>query len=403
MNDLIKVMMEKEAIRQEETLSLIASENYASKAVREAVGSVLANKYAEGYPGRRYYQGNGVMDEVEMQAIELGKKLFKLEHINVQPYSGSPANLAVLLALVEPGETICGMELSSGGHLTHGHKVSVSGKWFKSVQYGVDTEGKIDYEAVAELVKKEVPKVIFAGTTAYPWAIDWKRFAEIADSVEAFLVADISHIAGLVAAEVVENPADYAHIVTSTTHKSLRGPRGAFIGVTNNGLEKDESLDIKIDRAVFPGLQGGPHMNTIAGMAIAFEEAGSREFGQYAAQVLKNAKVLASELRAGGLKVFGTENHLMLVEVGVEKGKEMAVRLEEAGIVVNANTIPADLGSAMRPSGIRIGTPAVTTRGMGDVEMKEIAGLILRVFEGEKTDIIKNKVLAICKKFPCPN
>lgn len=403
MDKMISNLIEKEAKRQSETLSLIPSENYASKAVRETVGSVMANKYAEGFPGRRYYQGNEIMDEVEILAIERGKKLFKLEHMNVQPYSGSPANLAVLMALVEPGETICGMELSAGGHLTHGHRVSVTGKWFKSVQYGVNSEGKINYDALAELVLKESPKVIFAGTTAYPWSMDWKRFAEIADSVGAFLVADISHIAGLVAAEVVENPADYVHIVTSTTHKSLRGPRGAFIGVTNNGLEKDESLGIKIDKAVFPGLQGGPHMNTIAGMAVAFEEAETREFGEYANQVMKNAKVLAGELRNGGLKVFGTENHLMLVEVGLEKGKEMAVALEEVGIVVNANTVPGDKGSPMRPSGIRLGTPAVTTRGMGESEMRQIAGFILRVFGGEETGNIKNEVLEICRKYPCPN
>lgn len=403
MNDLIFELIDKEAKRQSETISLIPSENYASKAVREAVGSVMANKYAEGYPGRRYYQGNEVMDEVENLAIERGKKLFKLEHINVQPYSGSPANLAVLLALVEPGETICGMELSAGGHLTHGHRVSVSGKWFKSVQYGVTDKGKIDYDALAQLVMKEKPILIFAGTTAYPWNIDWNRFAKIADTVGAFLVADISHIAGLVAGEAIENPADYAHIVTSTTHKSLRGPRGAFIGVTNNGLEKDESLDAKMDKAVFPGLQGGPHMNTIAGMAVAFAEAETREYGVYANQILKNAKVLAIELRMGGLKVFGTENHLMLVEVGMEKGKEMAVKLEEAGIVVNANTVPRDLGSPMKPSGIRLGTPAVTTRGMGESEMKHIASLILRVFGGENPDIIKKEVLEICRKYPCPS
>lgn len=403
MTDLIFELIEKETKRQSLTLSLIPSENYASKAVREAVGSVMANKYAEGYPGRRYYQGNEVMDEVENLAIERGKSLFKLEHINVQPYSGSPANLAVLLALVEPGDTICGMDLSSGGHLTHGHRVSVSGKWFKSVQYGVNGEGKIDYEAVAELVAKEKPKVIFAGTTAYPWSIDWKKMAEIADSVEAFLVADISHIAGLVAGEVTENPADYAHVVTSTTHKSLRGPRGAFVGITNNGLEKDEALSMKLDKAVFPGLQGGPHMNTIAGIAVAFSEARSREFGLYANQVLKNAKVFANELRVGGLKVFGTENHLMLVEVGLEKGKEMATKLEEAGIVVNANTVPGDKGSAMRPSGIRLGTPAVTTRGMGEEEMRLISKLILRVFGGEEPANIRKDVLEICKKFPCPS
>ena len=403
MNDLITSMIVKETKRQSDTLSLIPSENYASKAVREAVGSILSNKYAEGYPGRRYYQGNGVMDEIENLAIERGKSLFKLEHINVQPYSGSPANLAVLLALVAPGDTICGMNLPAGGHLTHGHRVSVSGKWFRSVQYGVNEAGKIDYEEMAQLVQKETPKVIFAGTTAYPWAIDWKKFAEIAKSVDAYLVADISHIAGMVATGVMENPADFVHIVTSTTHKTLRGPRGAFIGVTNNGLEKDESLDLKIDKAVFPGLQGGPHMNAIAGIAVAFEEASSHEFSVYASQIVKNAKVLANELRAGGLSVFGTESHLMLVEVGLEKGKEMAEKLEEAGIVVNANTIPGEKGSPLRPSGIRIGTPAVTTRGMGESEMKQIAKYILRVFGGEETDIIRKEVLVICKKHPCPN
>lgn len=403
MNDLIFDLIGKETQRQSDNLTLIPSENYASEAVREAVGSILTNKYAEGYPGRRYYQGNGVMDEIENLAMERGKKLFKLEHMNVQPYSGSPANLAVLMALVEPGETICGMNLSSGGHLTHGHRVSVSGKWFKSVQYGTDSEGKIDYDALEELVIKETPKVIWAGTTAYPWNLNWKRFAEIADKVGAILVADISHLAGLVAAEAIENPADYAHIVTSTTHKSLRGPRGAFIGVTNNGLEKDESLAIKIDKAVFPGLQGGPHMNVIAGIAVAFEEATTHEFSVYANQILKNAKVLANELRAGGLKVYGTDTHLLLVEVGLEKGKEVAERLEEAGIIVNANTVPGEKGSPMRPSGIRLGTPAMTTRGMGEDEMKQVADLILRVFGGEDPNMIKKEVLAISKKYPCPN
>ena len=343
-----------------------------------------------------------MMDEIETLACERGKKLFRLEHMNVQPYSGSPANLAVLMALVTPGETICGMDLNSGGHLTHGHRASVTGKWFRSMQYGVNEEGKIDYEVVAELVMKERPKVIFAGTTAYPWNLDWKRFAQIADSVGAYLVADISHIAGLVAGGVLESPVDYAHIVTSTTHKSLRGPRGAFIGVTNNGLEKDESLDQKIDKAVFPGFQGGPHMNSIAGMAVAFEEALQPSFSDYARQVVKNAKVLADGLRAGGLRVFGTENHLLLVDMGVEKGKEMAVALEEAGIIVNANTIPGEKGSPIRPSGIRIGTPAVTTRGMKEGEMKLIASLILRVNGGEDPAKIIEEVLAICRKYPCP-
>jgi len=395
-------LIDKETKRQIETLSLIPSENYASKGVREAVGSVLANKYAEGYPGKRYYQGNAVMDEIESLSQERGKKLFGLEHINVQPYSGSPANMAVLLALVEPHETICGMELSAGGHLTHGHRVSVSGKWFRSVQYGVNEEGKIDYEALARLVNKEKPKIIFAGTTAYPWNLDWKRFGEIADSVGAYLVADISHIAGLVAAGVMESPVDFAHIITSTTHKSLRGPRGAFVGVTNNGLEKDTSLDLKIDKAVFPGLQGGPHMNTIAGMAVAFEEATSSSFADYAGQILRNARALASGLRERGLKVYGTENHLLLIEVEEGKGKEVAEDLEQVGIIVNANTVPGEPGSPLKPSGIRVGTPAVTTRGMKETEMRELANLIADVIQKKTDRIIKDEVLDLAKRFPCP-
>lgn len=396
-------LIENERQRQETTLSLIPSENYASKAVRDAVGSILSNKYAEGYPGRRYYQGNKEMDEIEKLAMDRGMKLFNLEHINVQPYSGSPANLAVLLALVQPGETICGMELSAGGHLTHGHKVNISGKWFKGVQFGVDTEGKINYETVSDMVLREKPKVIIIGTTAYPWNIDWQKFAKMSDSVGAYLVADISHIAGLVAGEVVENPADYVHIVTSTTHKSLRGPRGAFIGVTNNGLEKDETLDQKIDRAVFPGLQGGPHMNTIAAMAVAFEEASSHDFSIYANQVIKNAKTLSEELRAKGLKVFGTENHLMLIDVGLEKGKEVADKLEEAGIIVNANTVPGEKGSPLKPSGIRVGTPAVTTRGMKEEDMKKLAGLIADVISGKDPKMVYDEISGLCMRFPTPN
>ncbi|HOX95807.1 MAG TPA: serine hydroxymethyltransferase [Candidatus Woesebacteria bacterium] len=402
MQDKAFELIDKETKRQIETLSLIPSENYASKGVREAVGSVLANKYAEGYPGKRYYQGNAVMDEIESLSQERGKKLFGLEHINVQPYSGSPANMAVLLALVEPHETICGMELSAGGHLTHGHRVSVSGKWFRSVQYGVNEEGKIDYEALARLVNKEKPKIIFAGTTAYPWNLDWKRFGEIADSVGAYLVADISHIAGLVAAGVMESPVDFAHIITSTTHKSLRGPRGAFVGVTNNGLEKDTSLDLKIDKAVFPGLQGGPHMNTIAGMAVAFEEATSSSFADYAGQILRNARALASGLRERGLKVYGTENHLLLIEVEEGKGKEVAEDLEQVGIIVNANTVPGEPGSPLKPSGIRVGTPAVTTRGMKETEMRELANLIADVIQKKTDRIIKDEVLDLAKRFPCP-
>lgn len=349
---------------QNETIRLIPSENFTSENVKKALASDLTNKYAEGYPGKRYYQGNKIVDEIENLAIERGKKLLGVEHLNVQAYSGSPANSAVLMALVEPGEKICGMKLNAGGHLTHGHpKITFSGKFFNSVQYDVDVEGRIDYEKLRELVVAEKPKLIFAGTTAYPWILDWEKFAKVADEVGAWLVADISHIAGLIVGGVHPSPVPYVHIVTSTTHKSLRGPRGAIIGVTKKGLDRDIDLAKKIDRAVFPGLQGGPHINSIAAMAVAFEEASGEDFKKYAEQIVKNAKVLADTLREGGLKVFGTENHLMVVDVGLERGKEVAVELEEAGIIVNANTIPHDMGSPFKPSGIRMGTPAMTTKG----------------------------------------
>ena len=404
MIDEVFRLISEEEKRQQETIALIPSENYASRAVREATGSVLANKYAEGYPGKRYYQGNAVIDKVESLAIERCKRLFNLESVNVQPYSGSPANTAVLFALLEIGDVVCGMQLSAGGHLTHGHPgVTLSGKYFRSIQYGVDRDGKIDYEQVAELVKKEKPKLIFAGTTAYPYKLDWKKFAEIAESVGAYLVADISHIAGLVVGGVHESPAEHVHIVTSTTHKILRGPRGAFVGVTKKGLEKDAELSKKIDRAVFPGLQGGPHENTIAAMAVAFGEEENDNYIKYAENVVKNATVLAESLREGGLKIFGTENHLMLIDVGKERGKEMAVRLEDAGLIVNANTIPFDEGTPFRPSGLRIGTPAVTTRGMGETEMKLIAGWIVEIVKGSgDVKIISNQVKELCKIFPIP-
>lgn len=401
MNDEIFKLINDEENRQEETLMMIPSENYASKAVREAVGSVLGNKYAEGYPGKRYYQGNTVVDEIEKLAQERGKRLFGFEHINVQPYSGSPANTAVMFALLNPGDTICGLKLSAGGHLTHGHPdITFSGKYFRSVQYEVNEEGKIDYEALAKIVLAEKPKLLIAGTTAYPFILDWNKFREIADSVNAWLLADISHIAGLVVGGVHPSPVEFADIVTSTTHKTLRGPRGAFIGITKVGLTKDEDLVRKIDRAVFPGLQGGPHENTIAGMAVAFAEAGTDEFKRYAEQVVGNAKVLADELRKNGLKVFGTENHLMLIDVGKEMGREMAVKLEDVNIVVNANTIPYDQGTAFKPSGVRLGTPGLTSRGMGETEMKEIASYIAMVVKGEETSFIKTKVKDLCKRFP---
>ncbi len=389
--DIIFDLIREEEKYQKDTIRLIPSENFVSENVKKALASDLTNKYAEGYPGKRYYQGNKIIDEIENLAIERGKKLFGVEHLNVQPYSGSPANSAVLMALLEPGDKICGMKLSAGGHLTHGHpKITFSGKYFNSVQYdvaasaggyGEPRDGEIDYGELADLVKKEKPKLIFAGTTAYPWILDWEKFGEIADGVGAWLVADISHIAGLIVGGVHQSPVDYVHIITSTTHKSLRGPRGAIIGVTRTGLNKDLELNKKIDRAVFPGLQGGPHMNSIAAMAVAFAEAETPEFKKYAQQIVKNAKALAETLKSKGLRVFGTENHLMVVDCGLSRGKEVAIKLEEAGIIVNANTIPHDEAGPFKPSGIRLGTPAMTTKGWNENDFEEvgkkIAGIIM--------------------------
>ena len=382
--DKIFNLIEEEENYQNSTVRLIPSENFASEAVKKVLGSCLTNKYAEGYPGKRYYQGNKIVDEIENLAIERGKKIFEVEHINVQPYSGSPANSAVLMALLEVGDDkICGMKLSAGGHLTHGHpKITFSGKFFNSVQYNVDSEGRIDYEELRKLVVAEKPKLIFAGTTAYPWILDWKKFGEIADEVGAWLVADISHIAGLIVGGVHPSPVPYVHLITSTTHKSLRGPRGAIIGVTQKGLDKDVDLAKKIDRAVFPGLQGGPHVNNIGAMAVAFEEASGEDFKKYAEQIVKNAKILAETLKKEGLKVFGTENHLMVVDCGLGKGKEVAVKLEEAGIIVNANTIPHDEAGPLKPSGIRIGTPAMTTKGYVEKDFEALGVKIAGIIKG---------------------
>lgn len=397
-NDEVFKLIGEEEKYQNETIRLIPSENFASEEVKRALGSCLTNKYAEGYSGKRYYQGNKIVDEIENLAIERGKKLFEVEYLNVQAYSGSPANSAVLMALLEPGDKICGMKLSAGGHLTHGHpKITFSGRFFNSVQYdvaasaegfGEPREGEIDYEKLGELVMAEKPKLIWAGTTAYPWIIDWEKLGKIAESVGAWLVADISHIAGLIVGGVHPSPVPFAHIITSTTHKSLRGPRGAIIGVTKKGLTASakrfgESMELnkKIDRAVFPGLQGGPHMNNIAAMAIAFQEASDDSFKEYARQVVANAKVLAESLKTEGLKVFGTENHLMVVDCGFEKGKEIAVKLEEVGIIVNANTIPHDQAGPFKPSGIRIGTPAMTTRGWKEKEFEEVGKKIAKIIK----------------------
>lgn len=396
-----------EKARQESVLRLIPSENYAGPAVREAVGSIMMNKYSEGYPKKRYYQGQKYIDQIEDLARERAKKLFGVPHANVQPYSGSPANFAVYFSLLKPGDTVMGMSLPHGGHLTHGWKVSITGTYYHSVQYGVDRRTQlINYDKIEKLAKKNQPKLIWAGATAYPRFFDWKRLAEIADDVGAYFCADIAHIAGLIAAGAHPSPAPFAHIITTTTHKSLRGPRGAMIMVTRSGVKKDPDLPKKIDRAVFPGLQGGPHQHTIASIAVALKEAKSVSFKKYGHQVVKNAKVLADELKARDFNLIsgGTDNHLMLVDLRNKKvlGKEAAIRLEKANIIVNKNTIPFDPNPPANPSGIRLGTPAVTTRGMKEKEMKLIAGWIDEVISGLSVRKIKNEVISLCQKFLIP-
>jgi glycine hydroxymethyltransferase len=396
--------------RQSGTINLIPSENYSSAAVRQTLSSCLTDKYAEGYPGRRYYQGNEIVDQVEKLAVARAKKLFGVPHANVQPYSGSPANMAVYLALCRVGETVMGMDLRSGGHLTHGALINFSGRLFKSVSYGVGEDGWIDYNQVEKLAKKHQPKLIWAGATAYPRIFDWEKFGKIADSVGAFLVADIAHYAGLIVGGVYPSPVPFADVVTTTTHKTLRGPRGALIMVTKKGLKKEPKLPEKIDRWVFPGLQGGPHLNTIAAVAVALREAQGKLFKKYARQVVKNAQVLAGELIKFGFDLVsgGTDNHLMLIDLRAEEigGKQAAVRLEKAGVVVNANSIPNDLAPPAKPSGIRLGTSAVTTRGMKEREMRMIGGWIKesvkRKTQRAKLKEIRRQVWRLCKNFPLP-
>jgi glycine hydroxymethyltransferase len=383
--DEIFDLIDQEGRRQFTGIQLIPSENIVSGEVLEAVGSCLTNKYSEGYVGKRYYQGNRFVDEIEQLAIDRAKELFGFEAVNVQAYSGSPANSAILFALLERGDKICGLKLSAGGHLTHGHpKITFSGKYFDSVQYDVEKDGRIDYKKLEELVKKEKPNLIFAGTTAYPFELDFEKFGKIADSVGAWLVADISHIAGLVVTGEHMSPVDYVDVVMTTTHKTLRGPRGAIIGITKKGLKRDKDLAKKINKAVFPGLQGGPHVNNIAGIAVALGEAMTMGYIDYIRQVKLNAKVLADTLRDKGYSVFGTENHLMVVDVGKEKGKEAAVALEDEGIYCNANTIPHDEGSPLKPSGIRLGSPCETTKGKKAKEFIWIAEKIDKVLRGLK-------------------
>ncbi len=394
----------KEEERQMEGIELIPSENYTSEAVMEACGSILTNKYSEGYPGKRYYGGQENIDVIENLAIERAKKLFGAEHVNVQPYSGSPANTAIYFALLEFGDTVMGLKLDHGGHITHGLPIAFSGKAYNFVQYGVNKEtGKIDMDEVYKLAKEHKPKMIVAGFTAYPRDIDWKRFKEIADEVGAISMADISHTAGLVAGGVLESPVPYFDVVMTTTHKTLRGPRGAIIMCK-------EKYAKAIDRAVFPGLQGGPHEHTIAGKAIAFKEALNPSFKEYVAQVKVNAAHLASELMKRDFKLIsdGTDTHLILADLTNKNvtGKIAQIALDEVGITLNKNTIPDDPRSPFDPSGIRLGTPAVTTRGMKEAEMEKIAEWIDRTIsnvEDEKLlSEIKEEVKEMCLKFPVP-
>jgi len=403
-------LLKEEERRREDGIELIPSENHTLPAVLSPLGSILSDKYAEGYPGGRYYGGNEVIDKIEKLCIDRAKELFNVAHVNVQPYSGSPANQAVYFALLSLGDKIMGMDLQVGGHLTHGNRVNFSGKYYQSFGYGVNGKtGKIDYKEVEKLAREKRPKLIFVGTTAYPRKLNFKRFKEIADSVGAYLCADIAHIAGLVVAGVHPSPAAHADIITTTTHKTLRGPRGGMIMVTKKGLKKDKDLPSKIDRAVFPGLQGGPHENQIAGIAACLKEAGKKSFKNYAEQVVKNSKFLAEELKRNGFSLVsgGTDNHLMVIDLKDKdiSGKKVQERLDEAGITVNKNTIPFDTRPPFSASGIRLGTPAVTTRGMKEKEMKEIAGFItevIKVNNPDTTQKVKKKVKKLCNKFPIP-
>jgi glycine hydroxymethyltransferase len=367
-------LIQGEIARQSETICLIPSENYVSRAVLEAMGSVFTNKYSEGYPGRRYYEGQQLVDRLEPLAVDRAKEVFGVEHANVQPYSGSPANLAVYLAYLEPGDTVMGMALPMGGHLTHGWNVSITGRWFRSVQYGLRRDtGRVDFDEVRALARRERPKLIFCGGTAIPRTIDFERFAEIAHEVGAILVADIAHIAGLIAGGAHPSPVGHADVLSTTTHKTLRGPRGGI-------LMSDAEHGPALDRAVFPGLQGGPHNHTTAAIAVALGEALDPQFADYARRTVANAKALANGLLERGFDLVsgGTDNHLILVDLtnkGVP-GKPAAQALDRARITTNYNTVPFDPRTPFDPSGIRIGTPAATTRGMGEKEMERVAGWI---------------------------
>ena len=399
----IQEAINKELSRQRDKLEMIASENIVSKAVMQAQGSVLTNKYAEGYPGKRYYGGCEYVDVVEQLAIDRAKKLFGAEYANVQPHSGAQANTAVYFALLEPGDTILGMNLTDGGHLTHGSPVNISGKYFKIIPYGVDKETeRIDYDELERLAKEHQPKLIVGGASAYSRVIDFERMAQIAKSVGAYFMVDMAHIAGLVAAGLHPSPVSYADVVTTTTHKTLRGPRGGLI------LCRDAEFGKQFNKAIFPGIQGGPLMHVVAAKAVAFKEALSDEFKVYQQQVLDNAKALADELVKKGFRIVsgGTDNHLMLVDLRSKNitGKEAQFLLDEIGITANRNTIPFEPLSPFVTSGIRLGTPALTTRGLKEEDIREVADIIADVIENREDSAVieaaKAKVQAICKKFP---
>ncbi len=411
----IEELIKAEKKRQTDGLELIPSENYVSSDVLQALGSVFTNKYSEGYPGRRYYGGQENTDQVEQLAIDRAKKLFKADHANVQPHSGAQANEAVYYAWCEPGDTILAMDLAHGGHLTHGAPVTRSAREYNFIRYGIkniDT-GEIDYEEIRQLALKHKPKIILAGFSAYPRELDYEKFAEIGNEVGAMLMADMSHIAGLIVSGVAKNPFDYGfHVITTTTHKTLRGPRGGLIlsrGVVGNPLKKPEktleNLPTLIDRAVFPGTQGGPHMHTIAAKAVAFGEALQPEFKDYAEQIVKNAKRLAEELQKRGFKLVtgGTSNHLILADIrssfGID-GKEAEIAMDKIGLTLNANAIPDDPLPRFRPSGIRLGTPAVTTRGAKEDDMKKIAEWMRRSIDNRDNDDelaeLRKEVMEFC-------
>jgi len=388
--DIIFDLIQKEEIRQTEMIGLIPSENNTSPEILSVLSSCLNSKYSEGYAGQRYYEGNQFIDKIEKEAINRVQKLFNVPYVNVQPYSGSPANSAIYFALLNPGDTLMGLKLTMGGHLTHGHpQVTFSGKYFNSIQFGVKSDARIDFDEVRALALKHKPKLIIAGNTAYPFQLDFKQFREIADEVGAWLLADISHVTGLVIAGEHPSPVPYADVIMSTTHKTFRGPRGAMILVTERGMQRDPELGKKIDSAIIPGLQGGPHNATTAGIALAAEEARRPEFKAYARQIRKNAQVLAQSLIDEDLDLVGggTETHLIVIDLsrqGYGLGKQVAYAMDIAGMYANRNTVPTEPVSPFYPSGVRIGTPLVTSRGMKEKEMEKIAHWIAQVVEVTK-------------------